>query len=181
MKHIEENFEKIMGNEIPKEELNILQPFLKELKDYQAVDCIYLVPTFKKMEFGRETFDYFYKQFCIILNKENISQEEYKQIQISIDKARFSLYETGYPFIDEYGFSEIDQFDQRYWKSLVSSYIIFDRNGKYGKIQDEIKNEIKPYKSIAQNYKYGSVAEIENIEELNTKPVEKVLKKSTNI
>ena len=181
MKYIEENFKKIMGNQIPKDELEILKPFLSELKNNQAIECIYLVPTYKKIEYGREPFDYFRKRFYIIVNNEKTASEEYEQIQRCIHKARFSLKKKGYFFVDKYEFYCIKEFDKFYWTSLVSSYIIFDRNGTYEKLQDELKTKVEPYKPRSEYYEYGSLAEIENIDELENEPIKrKTLNRNNN-
>lgn len=181
MKHIEENFKKIMGNQIPKDELDILKPFLSELKNNQAVDCIYLVPTYEEIEYGREPFVYFRKRFYIIVNKEKAIPSVCEQIQMCINKAKYSLNEKGYFFVDEYEFSRVAEFDKFYWGSLVSSYIIFDRNGTYEKLQDEFKTKVEPYKPISQYYEYGSLAEIENIDELDNEAVKrKTLNRNNN-
>ena len=179
--YIKENFKKIMGNIIPDKELDILKPLLSNLKNNQAVKCIYLVPIYNEKEFGREPFEYFYKKFYIRVNKEKITAEEYEQMIICINKARFSLKEKGYFFIDAYQFNIIEKFNEWYWRSLVSSYIIFDRNGTYEKLQDELKTQVEPYKAISQYYLYGLPAEIENIDELNDEPVKKkVLNRNNN-
>ena len=176
MKYIKENFKKIMGNQIPKAELEILTPFLRELKNNNDVECIYLVPTFKEIEYGRESFDYFYKQFYIIVGKEKS-----EHIERCINKTRLQLKEKGYFFVDEYGFYCIEQFNKIYWQSLVSSYIIFDRNGTYEKLQDELKIQVEPYKTISQYDSYRSLVEIENIDELNNEPVKsKTLNRNNN-
>ena len=151
-----------MGNSIPKYELEILKLFLLELKNNQAVECVYLVPTFRKIEYGRESFDYFFKEFYIIARKGTI---QFEQLQKSVNKTRFSLKEEGYFFVDEYDFHNIENFDKWDWKSLVSSYIIFDRNGCYERLQDELKTKIKPYNTL--------LVEIENIDELNAEPIKK--------
>ena len=170
MKHIENNFKKLMGNIIPKDELEILKQLLLELKSYQAVECIYLIPTYEEVEYGREPFDYFYKQLYVIANKEKLSEEECSQLQLSINKAYFSLKEKGYFFVDEYRFIIIKKFKEFFWKSLVSSYIIFDRNGKYEKLQDELKNKVEPFGPILEYSQIGTLSEIENIDELNDEP-----------
>lgn len=180
MKHIEENFKNIMGNKIPKDELEILKQLLLELKSFQAVECIYLVPTYEEIEFGRESFDYFYKRLYVILNKERLSEEEYKKLQYCMNKAYFSLYDKGYFFANEYSISSIENFDEFYWSSLVSSYIIFDRNGIYGKLQDELKTKVEPFKPSSQYNDIGSLAEIENIDELHSEQVKKELSKNNN-
>lgn len=171
MKHIEKNFKKIMGNKIPQDELKILNQLLLELENYPAVDCIYLVPTYDEIEYGRESFDYFYKRLYVIVNKEKLSEEEYKEIQFCINKAYFLLNEMGYYFVNEYELLYIENFDEFYWSSLVSSYIIFDRNEIYGKLQDELKTKVEPFKSNSQYYDIGSLAEIENIDELQNESI----------
>lgn len=179
--YIKENFKKIMGNIIPDKELDILKPLLSNLKNNQAVKCIYLVPIYNEKEFGREPFEYFYKKFYIIVNKEKITAEEYEQMIICINKARFSLKEKGYFFVDEYRFHRIENFGEFYWDSLVSSYIIFDRNGTYERLQDELKSKVEPYKPISQYCDIGSLAEIENIDELEKEPDKrKVLTRNNN-
>ena len=181
MKHIEENFKKIMGNKIPQDELEILKQLLLELKSYHGVECIYLVPTYEDIEYGREPFGYFYKQLYVIVNKEKLSEEECKQLQLCVNKAYFPLKKKGYFFVDEYRFHRIENFGEFYWDSLVSSYIIFDRNGTYERLQDELKTKVEPYKPISQYYDIGSLAEIENIDELEKEPDKrKVLTRNNN-
>lgn len=164
-----------MGNIIPQNELEILKKLLLELKSYEAVKCIYLVPTYETIEYGREPFDYFYKRLYIVVNKERLSDEESKQLDICLNKAYFSLNEKGYFFVNEYSFNRIESFDKYYWDSLVSSYIIFDRNGIYERLQDELKDKIESYKPISQYSDVGSLAEIENIDELQNESFERKL------
>lgn len=181
MKHIEQNFKKIMGCEFLEEELQILKPFLAELKNFKAIECIFLVPTYKEIEYAREPFEYLYKEFYVIFNKELSTDEECNKIQKCINETRFLLKDKGYFFIDEYKFETIEEFDSFYWKSLVSSYIIFDRNGTYEKLQDEIKTQVEPRKPISEYSQVGALAEIENIDKLSDKMLKKkVLQRNNN-
>ena len=181
MKHIEQNFRKIMGCQFLEKELEILKSFLSELKSFPAVECIFLVPTYKEIEYGRETFDYFYKDFSVILNKKLMTNEDYNQIQRCMIETNVLLENQGYFFVNEYEFKTIEEFDEFYWKSLVSSYIIFDRNGTYEKLQDEIKTQVEPRKPISEYSQVGALAEIENIDKLSDKTLKKkVLQKNNN-
>ena len=158
MKYVENNFLKAEGNRIYDPELTILKPFLNELKNNQSVECICLMPEYIEESFG----------FCSI--KISIfarnAADDFNNIQHSIKSLLGALFYKKYKIINNFrveiqdatSFLENKELcNVLYRKSLVSSYIVFDRTGVFEKLQEELKDQIKPWESII---------ELENIDEL---------------
>ena len=165
MKYIKKNIRKKDGQKIHDDDLNILAPFIDELKNKDAVECICLMPLYMQEEIAREPNDYCYIFIKIFANGE---LEDYGEIKNSIRRVEYDLSNRYIP-VNEYGFEITDlkkfyQDDRIYStlckKALVSSYIIYDKNGTFAELQDELKNQIHPWAPLVQ---------IENIEELNVK------------
>ena len=165
MKYIKKNIKIKDGQKIHDDDLNILAPFIDELKNKDAVECICLMPLYMQEEIAREPNDY-----CNIFIKifSNGELEDYEEIKDSISKVEYDLSNRYIP-VNEYGFEIIDlkkfyQDDSIYStlckKALVSSYIIYDKKGTFAELQDESNKQIRPWAPLVQ---------IENIKELDVK------------
>ena len=165
MKYIKKNIRIKDGQKIYDDDLNILVPFIDELKNKDAVECICLMPLYMQEEIAREPNDYCHIFIKIFANGE---LEDYEEIKNSISKVEYDLGNRYIP-VNEYGFEIIDlkefyQDDSIYStlckKDLVSSYIIYDKKGAFAELQDESNKQIRPWAVLVQ---------IENIEELDAK------------
>lgn len=162
MKHIEKNFENRKNRSLSDDEILFLNQFLKEQIENSPVECIYLVPMCKNDE-------------DIINCSIRIIVVEYKgQIDLD-DKINRSVYEVNrnmskkrsnptneidFHVSDIKEYLGVDPKTLLKWyndKDLVSSYILFDRNGTFGKIQERLEDKAEPWTPLAN---------ITNIDEL---------------
>lgn len=165
MKYIKENIRIKDGQKIYDDDLKILVPFINEIQNNDFVECICLIPIYKQEEVAREPNDYCYIDIKIFVNEE---LKDYEEIKSSINKVHYDLCNRYLP-INEYNFEIIDlkKFNPNYSiysslckKDLVSSYIIYDKNGTFGELQEELESQVRPW---------GSLVQIENIEKLDVK------------
>lgn len=154
-----------MGNTIPEDEMEILKEALLELAEIPCVDSILVGSTFQEKIVDLEDYDYFTRYFHIFLDESKATQFDLAHIQYLLHFTKRDLDTRGHYFNNEYYFWTIEKFDRWSWKDLVTSYIIFDRNGIYSQLQDIINLCFKIPKPII---KCGTVCEIENIGELAT-------------
>lgn len=163
MKYIKKNIRIKDGQKIHDDDLNILVPFIHELQNKDSVEGICLMPLYKQEEIAREPNDYSHIYINVFVNGE---LEDYEEIKNSIIKVEYDFCNRYIP-VNEYDFEIIDlkkfyQDDSIYStlckKALVSSYIIYDKNGTFAELQDELKNQICPYAALVQ---------IDNIEKLD--------------
>ena len=165
MKYIKKNIKIKDGQNIYDDDLNILVPFIRKLQNKDSVEGICLMPLYKQEEIAREPNDYSHIYIKVFVNGE---LEDYEEIKNSIIKVEYDFCNRYIP-VNEYDIDIIDlkefyKDDSTYStlckKALVSSYIIYDKNGTFAELQDEFKNQIHPWAPLVQ---------IENIEELDVK------------
>lgn len=162
MKYIKENIRIKDGQEIYDDELDILLPFINQLAIRDDVEGICLIPTYKQEEVGYEPRNYCSIYVNLFINKnteeEKIENNIYKIIN-NLSNRRIPINEYNFEIID---LNKINQdniiYSVLFEKNLISSYIIYDKNGELTKLQEKLKEQIKPWKSLVQ---------IENIDKLD--------------
>ena len=157
MKYIKENIRIKDGQEIYDDELDILLPFINQLAIRDDVEGICLIPTYKQEEVGYEPRNYCSIYVNLFINKKPNTNNNTNN---NIEDSNYNI------------FNKINQdniiYSVLFEKNLVSSYIIYDKNGELTKLQEKLKEQIKPWKSLVQ---------IENIDKLDIKSQKPAVKK----
>lgn len=172
MKYIEEYFEDAKVLYLTNNEIKHLNNFLREQINIESVEGIILIPEYKEID--RRYYNDAYCSMDIKVIAHN-DQKDLEEIERSISKVRCKLpyYTTSYIPTNEFKFSitDINKFTSdsiiiKSWneRDLLSSYILFDRNGNIEKLQ----NELKVNKNI-----WGGLSKIGNIDELSMEPSKK--------
>ncbi len=163
MKYIEENFNNTYVQNLSNDEIRHINTFLREIISIKAVECILLIPEYREID--RRYYDDIY---CEIEIKIIMHQEPraLKRVEKSICEARPNL-----PFISyiptnkfEFEITDVNSFISdsviiKSWSetALVSSYILFDRNGIFEKFQDELRTSKRPFEGLS---KIGNIDEL---------------------
>ena len=155
MSYIKENFTNEEAIHLTNEEVLLLNYLKTNLKDLTTIECIQLIPS-KKND----------NQNSIRINIIESSKLEEKQflkqfvnnIKYSLDnrrtKSNNSFFITLSPPIETISQQEMKSLAK---KEIVSSYIIFDRNGRYTNLQDYLKDYI---------VSFGGLISIDNIKQI---------------
>ena len=178
MKYIEENFKDTNVQSLSDNEIRYLSEFLEKQISIQSVECILLKPKYK--EICRRYYDdsYCSIQIIVITQKES---RDLKIIEESILETERLLPFLSYIPTNEFDFviDDVDSYKSesiiiRSWSEcdLVSSYILFDRNGYFENMQDELRERKTPYVGLSK---------IDNINKLCTEPFEKRLARVNDI
>ena len=172
MKYIEKNFENADVRSFSDDEIKFLNQALKELIDNESVESIFLVPIAKEEEACRSTNYYCSAKLFVIARKSNkelkYSRENaLKDLNINISNKRYlpvNALNTETIYLSNLVRAKKDSLIKLWFDyDLVSSYILFDRNGIVGKLQDDAAERVEPWR----------VARIINIDKLITEEKEK--------
>ena len=170
MKYIEENFSDAYVQDLSDDEIRHLTTFLKEQVSIESVECICLKPEYREIDRRYYDDSYCSVEIKIIVRKES---RDLKWIERSICEARRCLPFISYIPTNEFKFviTDINSFNSdsiitKSWneRDLVSSYILFDRNGIFEKLQDELRENKEPWVGLSK---------IGNIDKLNIEPSKK--------
>lgn len=154
MKYIEENFIFEKGNKIYDYEIRILNNFISKLKSNQSVECICLVPIYIDKNIDSESDNICSIKLYILAKKE---LNDFSKIQKTINsfaKMMFNNKDQIYNWfsveIDNatYFLSSKNIDKSNYSKDLVSSYILYDKNGSFSSLQDKYKDKVKPWNKV---------------------------------
>ena len=174
MKYIEKNFENADVRSFSDDEIKFINQLLKELIDNESVEGVFLIPIAKEEEVCRSTNYYCKAKLVVIARKSNkelkyLRETAMKDFNISISNKRYlpvNEINTETIYLSNLVRAKKDSLIKLWFDyDLVSSYIMFDRNGIIGKLQDDASKKVKPWK----------VARIINLDKLITeeKPKEK--------
>ena len=170
MKYIEENFNDAYVQDLSDDEIRHLTTFLKEQVSIESVECICLKPEYREIDRRYYDDSYCSVEIKIIVHKES---SDLKWIERSICEARRCLPFISYIPTNEFKFviTDINSFNSdsiitKSWneRDLVSSYILFDRNGIFEKLQDELRENKESWAGLSK---------IGNIDKLNIEPSKK--------
>ena len=164
MKYIKENYKNSAESGFTIDELEIIKPFISELINNIDVECIFLLATYVNNRITKDPNDYCKIEISVIVDDENISRTIDKIIETGSKLDR--IQDPTNTFILQ--ITEREAFEEGRSKSypsiakkdLVSSYIIYDKNGTYEKLQDKLNTSIKPW---------GGLSKLLNINELDVK------------
>lgn len=140
MKYIKENFAIEKGNKIYDYEIRILNNFISKLKSNQSVECICLVPIYIDKNIDSESDNICSIKLYILAKKE---LNDFSKIQKTINsfaKMMFNNKDQIYNWfsveIDNatYFLSSKNIDKSNYSKDLVSSYILYDKNGSFSSL-----------------------------------------------
>ena len=154
MKYVEENFKGAHIQSLSDEEIRNLKNFLNEQMNIESVECILLMPGYKEID--RRYYD---ESYCSI-NLKIIVRKEDKDLE-RINRSIWAL-KCFLPFKSYIPTNELDveimnvnnfissSMIIKSWseKYLVSSYILFDRNGIFEKMQDKLKISQEPWANL---------------------------------
>lgn len=154
MKYIKENYKNSAESGFTLDELEIIKPFISDLVNDIDVECIFLLATYVDKKISKGFTNYCKIEISIVVDDENISK--------TIDK----IMETGNKLdclqepVNTYvlQLTERESFDEKRSRSypsiakkdLVSSYIIYDKNGAYEELQDKLNISIKPWEGLTK-------------------------------
>lgn len=170
MKYIEENFNDAYVQDLSDDEIRHLTTFLKEQVNIEFVECICLKPEYREIDRRYYDDSYCSVEIKIIVHKES---GDLKWIERSICEARRCLPFISYIPTNEFKFviTDINSFNSdsiitKSWneRDLVSSYILFDRNGIFEKLQDELRENKESWAGLSK---------IGNIDKLSIEPSQK--------
>lgn len=170
MKYIEKNFNDAYVQDLSDDEIRHLTTFLKELVGIESVECICLKPEYREIDRRYYDDSYCSVEIKIIVHKES---SDLKWIERSICEARRCLPFISYIPTNEFKFviTDINSFNSdsiitKSWneRDLVSSYILFDRNGIFEKLQDELRENKESWAGLSK---------IGNIDKLSIEPSKK--------
>ena len=166
MKHINENFENSSIKNLSNGEIELFQSTISSLKESGVVEGIILLPFIKNMEEYKEPLEYNIA-FIIFVDKSNVNNAMVKtciqNFNYSINNCedRKSDIISNIYNINIFDNDDIDFSRFALETFLVSSYILYDKNGTLGELQDKLSLKARPI-----NNKDQSVIKIGNIDML---------------
>ena len=164
MKYIKENYKNSAESGFTLDELEIIKPFISDLVNNIDVECIFLLATYVDKRITKEPNDYCKVEISVILDEKNISKTIDKLMETGnkLDCMQDPINTFVLQITEREAFEEIRSktYPSIEKKDLVSSYIIYDKNGTYEELQDKLKTSIKPW---------GGLSKLLNINELDVK------------
>ena len=153
MKHIQKNFENVGYVDLSEEEIVFLNQFLMEQVNNGSVECVYLVPIYKNERQIKSSIRVVVVEFKgIVCLDENIKKSIYDVNHNMSTKRSHPSNEIDFQISEINEYIGVDTNSLLKWyndKDLVSSYILFDRHKRFERIQDELKDDIEPWRPLA--------------------------------
>lgn len=164
MEYIEKNFHKIKNINLNENELLEIKNFINNLKNYKSIEGICLMPSYIETGFYNNLNPYCYIEIIILIENKN-ELNEIEDLISRINKNLSKIYVIFNKFVFSINFIKNPSCQLK--RTIISSYILYDRNGFVKNLQDTYKNTLRPYDVIA----------IENIQDLEQTEIKKLTKK----